>query len=243
MSKQTKIIAVVNQKGGAGKTTVVMLAAGEAARRGRNVMVIDGDRQSSSFRWKAKRTEKNIYPPFPAPVIEMGFADVKSRTPYKDPLEFIQRISDAASSALDYVIIDTPPSVSEPAVLGALAIADLVIIPMPADMQHVDAFLEVQETIIQANELRKSRGLAPLKARVLVNKLKAHIASENLIASQMTKLIKRDVFKTMLKQRTVYPSSYNNRTTHYQTAGKKKEANDEIASLVNEIEELIDVKN
>lgn len=242
MAKKTKIIVVANQKGGAGKTTIAMLVAGEAARRGRNIMVFDGDLQSSSFRWKSKRQNNNPFPTFPAPVIQMGYADQDSGTPYSSPLEFIERISKYVSPALDYVIIDTPPSVSSPAVLGALAVADLVVIPLVPDMQHVDAFKEVQETLIQANQLRVARGLDPVEARIVINKYRAHIATEKMIASKMSALVKRDVLKTMIKSRTVYPMAYNNRTTHFQTIGKKKEANDEIISLVNEIEELINVK-
>jgi cellulose biosynthesis protein BcsQ len=46
-----KIIAVVNQKGGAGKTTLTMLLAGSLADRGKRVLVADADVQNTALHW------------------------------------------------------------------------------------------------------------------------------------------------------------------------------------------------
>ena len=46
-----KIIAVVNQKGGAGKTTLAMLLAGSLADRGKRVLVADADVQNTAVHW------------------------------------------------------------------------------------------------------------------------------------------------------------------------------------------------
>ena len=46
-----KIIAVVNQKGGAGKTTLTMLLAGSLADRGKRVLVADADAQNTAVHW------------------------------------------------------------------------------------------------------------------------------------------------------------------------------------------------
>jgi chromosome partitioning protein len=48
-----KIIAVANQKGGSGKTTVSMQLAGAIARRGNRVLVVDADPQGTATRWAA----------------------------------------------------------------------------------------------------------------------------------------------------------------------------------------------
>jgi chromosome partitioning protein len=45
------MVAVANQKGGVGKTTITIHLAIEAARRGRRVMVIDADPQGNATSW------------------------------------------------------------------------------------------------------------------------------------------------------------------------------------------------
>ena len=46
-----KVIALLNQKGGAGKTTALMNIAGEYALRGRTVAMIDMDARSNLTKW------------------------------------------------------------------------------------------------------------------------------------------------------------------------------------------------
>jgi len=47
-----KIISVINQKGGCGKTTIAMnLAATMVMRHKKKVLVVDGDAQASATKW------------------------------------------------------------------------------------------------------------------------------------------------------------------------------------------------
>ena len=56
---QAKIIAVVNQKGGPGKSTVAMVLAGTLGRRGSKVLVVDADsEQGSATRWAASASDE-----------------------------------------------------------------------------------------------------------------------------------------------------------------------------------------
>ena len=56
-------LSVISSKGGAGKTTVAILLAGEYALRGKRVLLIDADnRQNLSEWWKLSRT-RTMCPP------------------------------------------------------------------------------------------------------------------------------------------------------------------------------------
>ncbi|MFC6627554.1 ParA family protein [Sphingomonas yabuuchiae] len=56
-------IVVANPKGGAGKTTLTFVLAGELARSGASVAVIDADPNAIIAKWGAKRTEKGAGAP------------------------------------------------------------------------------------------------------------------------------------------------------------------------------------
>ena len=61
------IIAVVNQKGGAGKTTIALNLAAALAAEGRRVLLIDADPQQTAQDWAAVR-------PTPPPFQVVGLA-------------------------------------------------------------------------------------------------------------------------------------------------------------------------
>ena len=51
MGGQAMIVALLNQKGGVGKTTLATHIAGELAMRGQHVVLLDADPQGSSLDW------------------------------------------------------------------------------------------------------------------------------------------------------------------------------------------------
>ncbi len=104
------VIAVLSQKGGAGKTTLAVNLAVAADKAGKATAIIDLDPQASSCTWSDNR--------------DADTPSVESIQPAR-----LQKTLDALKEGgADCVIIDTPPS-TEQAAITATDAADIIIIP------------------------------------------------------------------------------------------------------------------
>ncbi|WP_395698478.1 ParA family partition ATPase [Methylocella sp.] len=108
------IVALLNQKGGVGKTTLALHLAGEWAQRGKHVTLIDADPQGSALDWSQQRVREN------APRL-FGVVGLARDTLHREAPELAR--------AADYVVIDGPPRVAG-LMRSALLAADLVLIPV-----------------------------------------------------------------------------------------------------------------
>lgn len=115
-----KVIAVVQQKGGSGKTTLAVNLAVACTRRGMTVALLDTDPQGSLGRWFMARRERLGDP-------GMEFS-TSSAWGVSYECEKLKRQA-------DIVIIDTPPKVDAD-LRPALREADLVLVPVASS--HVD---------------------------------------------------------------------------------------------------------
>ena len=86
------IIGVLNQKGGAGKTTLAVNIAATLALGGMRVLLVDADPQGSSLAWSAARE---------APPLFSGCRDGEAHPPPRDARsgEGLRRCSDRRRTA------------------------------------------------------------------------------------------------------------------------------------------------
>lgn len=105
-----KTIAIISQKGGAGKTTVAVHLAVEAERRGYRTAIFDLDPQGSAASWSDKRESES-----PAVVPAQA-----------NRLEHL--MEQARGQNADLVIIDSAPN-ADNASLAAARAADLILVP------------------------------------------------------------------------------------------------------------------
>jgi len=108
----TITIALLCQKGGAGKSTLALHLAVEAAAAGRRVVLLDLDPQASAARWADRRGPDGLA------------VDVAVESPARLDVALAQ----AAREGYDLVILDTAPHADQAALQAARA-ADLVLIP------------------------------------------------------------------------------------------------------------------
>jgi len=185
---KNKIIAVINQKGGVGKTTTVINLATALAQMGKNILVIDLDPQGNATTGLGKsnnNTEKNIYNLLIEKIdIEssiqksnIGRLDLISSTVNLSGLE-VETASDSdrafilkkilrqnESKVLDKyenIFIDCPPSLSLLTIMS-LVTADEVLVPLQAEFFALEGITQLVKTIerikISLNTELKIRGI------------------------------------------------------------------------------------
>ena len=140
------VIAVLNQKGGVGKSTLSTNLSTAYARRGRRVLLADSDPQGTARNWRSSGPNSDES--------EKAFPDVVGA----DTAESIETLTGAEiAGAFDVVVIDGPPGVSTSKAGGgpgdvtvaALKAADLVLIPVRpsgADLWATSDLAELVQT-------------------------------------------------------------------------------------------------
>lgn len=131
-----KVIAIISQKGGVGKTTLTLnlAAAAELTAKGR-VAIADIDPQASSFLWYQARKHKNPTP-YVVSTLSAGLPD------------FIERMREAGA---DYVFIDSAPNEPTEAERTA-ALADLVIVPCEASYIDILSITRTAKIVADAGK-------------------------------------------------------------------------------------------
>ena len=103
-------LAIISQKGGAGKTTLSVHLACYAEAQGYKTLLIDADIQQSAAKWYQSRKAK-------APALVISTAE-----------DMPELIAEAEQSSFDFVVIDTPPILAEDIQI-ACEHADFILIP------------------------------------------------------------------------------------------------------------------
>jgi chromosome partitioning protein len=128
-----KVIAIINGKGGVGKTTTAINLAATLAEKKR-LLLVDADPQSSATWW----VERNQS--------QMGF-DLAQET---DPklLGDLQKVSD-----YELVVVDTPPALRSEALAAAIAASDYLVLPTPPAPMDLAVVIETVRKAVVPNKV------------------------------------------------------------------------------------------
>lgn len=178
-----KIIAVANQKGGVGKSTIAMQLAGALALYGLKVLVVNADRQGTALKWSSHAPEGS---PFPAACVNMFQSGDK-----------LHREVQKLYQSYDVTIIDCPPNMESVIPASAVTIADLVLMPMKPTTTDLDSLTDFLPLVQRAQAVRDT-----LIARVLINQYKKSAMSQLTLAYLEKQGIQR--LQTVIGDRTAY---------------------------------------
>ena len=155
------VIAVVGNKGGAGKTTLsINLAAGLAKQY--SIAVVDADPQGSALQWRAFADHQDSIPVFEA----------------SDAIE--EQVADLLQD-YHYVVIDCPPSVHAPQTNAVLEFGDLALIPVQPSPVDLWATVHIEQAINRAHATNPS-----LQAMLVINQIETRTTLSRLVREALS---------------------------------------------------------
>ena len=205
------IIAVVNQKGGAGKTTIAVNLSAALAVEGKRILMIDADPQQTAQDWAAIRES-------PPPFQVIGLAK-----------PVLHRDVPRLAADYDYVVIDGAPRSYEVA-RSAIAAADMVLIPVQPSGADFWASRETVNLIKEMREFKEAQRSAFVVSRKIARTTLGRDISDALAEFEIP------ILRAGTMQRVIYAETLTAGTTviEHQPHGRAAE---EICAILSELRE------
>jgi len=245
----TKIISIVNQKGGVGKTTTAVNLAAALAESGKFVLLVDLDPQgnaTSGLGIKYQELEKGLYH---ALVGDARMHDVVFNTAHAG-LRVVPATNDLAGAnielvsvdgrekklsnilsevhhAYDYIIIDCPPSLGI-LTLNGLVAADHILIPVQAEYYALEGLGQLLKTITMVKENIKPE-LNVLGAVLTMFDGRNRLSEE--VLHELYKFFPNNIFRSVVPRtvRLAEAPSFGKSIFHYEPSGKGAKAYERLA--------------
>jgi chromosome partitioning protein len=170
-----RIVAIANQKGGAGKTTTTMNLAAVAAEHSRT-LVVDVDPQQSTSWWASTAGD------------ELPFDFAADTT--------VENLSRMRDLPYDLIFVDTPGNLTDSHILGSvLEVADFTIVPTEPEALCVPPMVRTIRSLIEPS------GTA---FRVLLSKIDMRVAGQLEDAEQLIDGIQLPRFRRAIRRYKVH---------------------------------------
>lgn len=203
------IIALVGNKGGAGKTTLTINLAC-ALNRLAPTAILDADPQGSSLQWRAIAEADDT------PAV---FASDRQ----------LDAVLNARRKQYVHLIIDCPPSVNAIQTNLALQICDLALIPVQPSPLDLWATAHIDQAIEQA-----TRTNPQLRSILVINQLEPRTTLSRLVRRAIGEL-GLPAAETAIRRRAIYRAAVLEGKSVLDMGSRGIAAADELKQLINEV--------
>ena len=208
------VIALIGNKGGAGKTTLCVNLAAALASESPTV-ILDADPQQSSLQWQ------NMADGHPA-VNVLSAAENVHRA-YRE----------LAKDSYDHCLIDCPPSAQSQQMHDALSIADLAVVPVLPSPLDIWATVHIEQAVERARQDNPG-----LKVLLVINQFESRTRLSRLMERALEQL-ELPASHAYIKRRAIYRHSLLEGRTVHEVGSRGRAASDEIYQLIQEMEKFL----
>lgn len=248
----TKIISVLNHKGGVGKTTSSASIGAGLANLGKRVLLIDLDPQANltvNFGLEPEKIQQSIYGALrrkhDLPIFNTGKLDIVVSTLDMSAVEIeianepgreylLKRLINPIKNNYDYIFIDCPPALGL-LTLNALSVSNFIIIPMELTRFSIEGMNKLFEVVEKVKEM-----LNPdlVDFRVLRTKQDQRKKLHSSVAESIQKHYPDNVFETIIQSNVAIEESQMKGLDIFSYDDKSQAAKD----YLNVCNELIQIK-
>ena len=207
------IILIGSQKGGCGKSTVAVNICAALAKTGRDVVLVDADRQCTSTNWTMDRA------------VKPNLNTVHSVQKYENIRETLLDLS----QRYEFVIDDAAGRDSRELRTGMIA-ADILLVPFRPSQPDLDTLQNLQQIIIQAKDLNPKLIVYGVLTMAPTN---PSIHESDEARDYLLDYPEIMLLKTTIRDRKIYRDAMSEGLGVVEMDNKK--ATDEITSLMQEI--------
>lgn len=254
-----QVIAIVNQKGGVGKTTTSINLAAMLSELGKTVLLIDMDPQGNATSGLGIKRDELPHGVYEALAKQRRFHEVLQHTAHEGlrvapatgnlagaNIELVDvenrehqlgGLIQELGHAYDYVIIDCPPSLGL-LTINSLVAADDILIPVQAEYYALEGLGQLLETIGLIREHIKPE-LNILGAVITMYDKRTRLSED--VLNELYKFFPDNIFRTVIPRavRLAEAPSFGQSIAHYDPRGKAAKSYERLAKEILERYETV----